>query len=127
MSLIIYCFASAKSLFSLGAPPGLLTSIYPHLQITFCPSFYTFFSCSFLLFFFTFLLSINVVLLCFLLLWVLCAAPQEQVGLSVFRLWPLNPLLVLSTRSAAHLTPVEMHGDGLVTRETALRQLCLCG
>lgn len=33
---------------------------------------------------FTFLPSIHVVLLCFLLLWVLCAATQEQVGFSVF-------------------------------------------
>lgn len=46
----------------------------------------SYFVCFRLCSFVTFLLSIHVFLLCFLLLWVLYAAPQEQVGHSVFSL-----------------------------------------
>lgn len=57
------------------ADVNLFTSLNHLLSFLFLPVFYLYFSP-----------SIHLVLLCFLLLWVMCAAPQEQVGLSVFSL-----------------------------------------
>lgn len=73
-------------MYYLEAPPGLLTPIFFPTPLN------SFLSLSYCV---TVVPSIHVSLLCFLLLWALCAAPQEQVGLFLFGLSLL--LLIPST------------------------------
>lgn len=74
-------------MYNLEGPPGLLTHIFfPPCLLN------SFLSLSYCI---TVVLSIHVSLLCFLLLWALCAPPQEQVRLFLFGLLLL--LLIPST------------------------------